>query len=200
MGVNEKAAFFDGIADKWDGWDDLDALAEKLAAGLAGFGVRPDEHILDVGCGTGNLTLALLKILSQPGRVTAVDISPAMIRTARGKIADSRAQFHVAGAGRLPFEDAVFDRVICFSVWPHLDDHAATVRELRRVLKTGGRLHVWHLIPRSKVNEIHASAGEAVRHDLLAPADDTAALLMDAGLSVAEIVDNQQRYLVTAVK
>jgi len=45
-------------------------------------GVNPDETVLDVGCGTGNLTGALLARLSATGRVIAVDISPRMIEVA----------------------------------------------------------------------------------------------------------------------
>lgn len=200
MGVTEKAAFFDGIADKWDGWDDLDVLAKKLAAGLVEFGVRPNEHILDVGCGTGNLTLALLKSLSPPGRVSAVDISPMMIETAKSKVKDPRVEFLVADVSLLPFENASFNRVFCFSVWPHFDDGAAAAREVRRVLKPGGLLHVWHLIPRSKVNEIHASASEAIHLDILRPAGEVAELLATSGFEATAIEDDDMHYLVTAVK
>jgi ubiquinone/menaquinone biosynthesis C-methylase UbiE len=81
---NAKARFFDGIADKWDGWDDLEVLGRRLAAGLEEMGVAPHETVLDVGCGTGNLTKALLARLGPNGRVIAADISPRMVEVARG--------------------------------------------------------------------------------------------------------------------
>jgi ubiquinone/menaquinone biosynthesis C-methylase UbiE len=200
MTDDPRTAFFDGIAEKWDGWEDLPALANKLAAGLDELGVGRDELVLDVGCGTGNLTRALLGRLSEDGRVVAVDISPRMIEVARRKVADARALWRAEDARDLSLPDGSCDRVICYSVWPHFEDPPAVAAELRRVLRPGGHLHVWHLIPRAKINEIHASAGEAVRGDVLLPVVETAALLERAGFEVEAAVDDEERYLITAKK
>jgi demethylmenaquinone methyltransferase/2-methoxy-6-polyprenyl-1,4-benzoquinol methylase len=198
MTSNSRTAFFDGIADKWDGWDDLDALARRMAAGFEQLGIAPDESVLDVGCGTGNLTRALLAHLSPAGRVAAVDISPRMLDLARAKISDPRVTWHLCDAVSLPFEDASRDRILCYSVWPHFDDPAAVARELRRVLRPGGSLHVWHLISRDKVNQIHAGAGPAVHEDVLPPATETAELLARLGFHIRTISEAADHYLVTA--
>ncbi len=131
--------------------------------------------------------------------MAAVDISPRMLEVARSKIADPRVTWHLADARSLPLADASCDRVVCYSVWPHFDDRHAVAVELRRVLRPGGSLHVWHLSGRERINEIHASAGEAVRHDLLGPVSETAAVLGAAGFSVHTAVEGPERYLVTAV-
>ena len=200
MPSNPKARYFDGIAGQWDGWHDLDTLAGELAAGLDALGVGADEVVLDVGCGTGNLTRALLRRLSPAGCVIAIDISPVMVATARGKIADARVTWEVADAAHIPLADGAVDRVICFSVWPHFDDPQRVARELFRVLRAGGRVHVWHLASRDTINAIHASAGDAIRGDILPPAADTARLLDAQGFRAAVIADDAQRYLVSAVK
>lgn len=200
MKANARAAFFDGIAEKWDGWEDLAALDRKLAAGLAEFGVGGDETVLDVGCGTGNLTRALLAKLSAAGRVVAVDISPRMIEVARRKVRDERVTWHVVDARCLPLADACCDRVICYSVWPHFDDRTTVATELCRVLRPGGCLHVWHLVPRERINQIHSSAGDPVHHDMLPPAEETAELLAGVGFQVTTAIETQEAYLVTAVK
>jgi ubiquinone/menaquinone biosynthesis C-methylase UbiE len=193
VNANPKAAYFDEIADQWDGWEDPGALSLKLDAGLEQLGVGADESVLDVGCGTGNLTRALLSRLSAGGRVVAVDISSRMIDVARAKVPDPRVTWHVADAQRLPLADGSCDRVICCSVWPHFDDREAVAAELGRVMRSGGFLHVWHLIPRARVNEIHASAGEAVRRE-------TARLLGTAGFEVLSAVETSDRYLVTVTR
>jgi demethylmenaquinone methyltransferase/2-methoxy-6-polyprenyl-1,4-benzoquinol methylase len=195
-----KVRFFDGIAEKWDGWEDLDGVAAKLSAGLDELGVGPGESVVDVGCGTGNLTKALLQKVSPGGRIVAVDFSPEMVSQAKAKVSDPQVEWHVTDVTDIPAEDESMDRVICFSVWPHFDDPAAAVRELRRLLGPSGKLHVWHLSSRATINEIHASAGEAVCDDVLGPAEETANLIEGLGFSIEEVVDDDVRYLVTATK
>ncbi len=195
-----KIAFFDGIADKWDGWEDLDSLPLKLKEALEELGLGPNESVVDVGCGTGNLTKAVLAKLSTKGHVTAVDFSPAMIAAAQKKISDPRVTWHAADVHHLPIADGAADRVICYSVWPHFDDPAVCARELIRILRPGGVLHVWHLASRETINEIHANAGDAVAPDVLHPAEETAALLSEEGMVIKEVIDDDRRYLVTAIK
>lgn len=200
MNNDAKAEYFDGIAEKWDGWEDLPSLAPKLAAGLKEMGIGPSETVLDVGCGTGNLTLDLLARLSPEGKVTAVDIAPRMIKEARRKIRDPRVEWHVADVRRMPIPDSSCDRATCFSVWPHIDDREAAAAELGRVLKPGGFLHVWHLSSRAKINEVHTSASGPIHHDVLQPAAKTAALLEKHGFRVTTAIDDEERYLVTAIR
>jgi ubiquinone/menaquinone biosynthesis C-methylase UbiE len=195
-----KAAYFDGIAGKWDGWEDLPSLSVKLAAGLAELGLGPSETVLDAGCGTGNLTREILAKLCPAGRVVAVDFAPRMIKRARRKVRDLRVRWHVADVGRLPIPDASCDRVLCFSLWPHIDDRDAVAAELGRVLRPGGHLHIWHLASRGKINEVHACAGGPIGHDLLPPAGETAALLSRHGFAVTAQVDDETGYLVSAVR
>jgi len=194
-----KAAYFDRIADKWDGWEDLPSIAAKLGAGLDELGISPDELVIDVGCGTGNLTLALLSRLSPAGRVVAVDISPRMVEEAGRKIRDPRVDWRVADVRRLPLPDSACDRAICLSVWPHIEDREAAAEELGRVLNPGGRLHIWHLSSRETITQIHASAGGPIQNDVLPPAAETAAILERHGFIATCVIDDASRYLVTAV-
>jgi ubiquinone/menaquinone biosynthesis C-methylase UbiE len=197
---NPRREYFDSIAEEWDGWMDLDRVNAELARGLDAFCIDQNETVLDIGCGTGNLTRALLGRLSDQGRVLAVDISPRMIKLARRKNADVRVSWLVADAARLSLPSATADRVICFSVWPHFPDPAGVARELHRVMVPGGRLHVWHIDSRETINRIHAGAGESVRGDILCPAAELTRLLQATGFSPETEVDDDNQYLVSSRK
>jgi hypothetical protein len=59
-------------------------------------------------------------------------------------------------------------------------------------------LHIWHLSPRAAINEIHTSAGEAVANDVLVPATEVAKLLEQHGFIPYKVIDDDERYLVSA--
>jgi len=198
MDNSGKIAFFDGIAQRWDGWEDLSEVRRKLTEGLLELGLTRDEVVLDVGCGTGNLTGALLELLSPSGRICAVDYSPKMVELAQKKFKDKRVTWYACDAMDLPIALGSLDRVVCFSVWPHFDDPEAVLQKFRGLLRPGGWLHVWHLASRQKINDIHANAGEAVAQDVLYPAKTVAVSIEQAGFLVTEVVDEESRYLVTA--
>jgi ubiquinone/menaquinone biosynthesis C-methylase UbiE len=200
--TDPRTAFFDAVADKWDGWQDLPKQEKALADALEAFGVRPDETIADIGCGTGTLTRVLLRRLGAAGRVVAVDFSQAMLDRARAKTADPRVAWLRAPAdGLAAVADGACDRVICYSAWPHFADPAAVVREFRRILKPGGAAHILHLISRDQVNHIHRHASNpAIHRDTLPPANELAALFTSLGFTVTDVRDDDAGFLVTAAK
>lgn len=200
MSDKERIEFFDGIADKWDGWIDLDKIRPVLLEGLKGFGVKEGETVVDLGCGTGNLTAVLLEILGAGGRVVSVDFSPKMIAAASAKINDDRVSWICAASDELPLSAADVDRIICYSAWPHISDPQKTARELLRVLKPGGSLCVWHTESRKTINEIHANASPAIKADVLIGAAALSSLLESAGFKVAIAKEDDRQYLVSAAK
>ena len=97
------------------------------------------RRILDAGCGSGPLSAALR---ARHAVVTGVDASAAMVDLARERLGED-ADLHVADLGApLPFADAAFDDVVASLVLHYLEDWAAPLAELRRVLRPGGRLLV----------------------------------------------------------
>jgi SAM-dependent methyltransferase len=110
----------------------LETLLDRLdaAAGLRG------RSVLDVGCGTGTLAIALARDFGCS--VVGVDASPEMVAVAEAKGA-SDVRFQVGVAEELPFAERSFERVLVRSVAHHLDRGRAFA-EARRVLAPGGRL------------------------------------------------------------
>jgi demethylmenaquinone methyltransferase/2-methoxy-6-polyprenyl-1,4-benzoquinol methylase len=196
----ETAGYFDQIADIWDSLQNIPALTEAIRRGLMRFRIAPDERVLDIGCGTGNSTSVLLSLLSDKARIDAVDISAAMIARAKAKVNDPRVFWHIPSVNNLPIEDNAADRALCYSVWPHIRDAATAIRELHRVLRPQGTIHIWHTISRAAVNAIHEKLPGPVRHDRLLPAMDVAELLTANGFEITETIDNDEQYLVCGVK
>jgi demethylmenaquinone methyltransferase / 2-methoxy-6-polyprenyl-1,4-benzoquinol methylase len=101
--------------------------------------VDADTHdtVLDVACGTGAVARELLR---QYGcRVVAVDQSAEMLAEARRRLG-ARVELRQARAERLPFDDAAFDGLTVTYLLRYVDDPVATMRELARVVRPGGRL------------------------------------------------------------
>ena len=105
-------------------------------------GIRPGQSVLDVGCGTGSLTLAARAAVGASGQVSGIDPSPEMIDVARKKATKARSavDFREGVIEAIPFPDASFDVVLSSLMLHHLphDLKRKGFEEIARVLKPGG--------------------------------------------------------------
>ncbi len=110
--------------------------------------IRPDQRVLEIGCGTGNLAI-LVKRLHPGVEVVGLDPDPKALARARRK-AEREAlpvQLDLGFAEELPYPDESFDRVLSAFMFHHLesDGKEKALHEVRRVLKPGGSLHLLDL-------------------------------------------------------
>ena len=116
--------------------------------------IAPGEIVLDVGCGTGAVAMAMRRRLGTSGRVYGIDPAPQMIAVARRKAKRARLaiDYQVAGVEALPFPDDTFDVVTSSLMMHHLpaDLQRTGLKEMYRVLKPGGRLLVVDFKPESE--------------------------------------------------
>lgn len=123
----------------------------RFEAVMSALDARPGDDVLEVGCGSGFYTRALVGL---DARVTATDLSPAYVEQAR-RLAPS-AEFRVEDAQRLSFEDESFDRVLLTEVVEHVPEPARAIAEAVRVLRPGGVLALSTPSRRSPMNAAYA--------------------------------------------
>lgn len=113
-------------------------LVEQMA-------LRPDMHVLDLGCGTGTLTI-MIKQLHPNVEVTGIDGDPAVLAIAAEKAAGAgvSVQWDSGLAHDLPYTAGRFDRIVSSLVMHHLNmpDKQRAFQEALRILRPGGELHI----------------------------------------------------------
>lgn len=134
---------FDRIAPIYDSMNrtmtaGLDRRWRRLAAGAV---VAPGDKVLDACCGTGDLAVAAR---AEGGTVIGLDFSDGMLERARRK--SSEIEWLQGDLLRLPFGDASFDAVTVGFGVRNVEDLDRALRELRRVLKPGGRLAILEIV------------------------------------------------------
>lgn len=121
--------------------------------------VRSGAAVLDVGCGTGTLTLMANAAAGECGRVYGIDASPEMIAVARQKAMQQKREvdFQTGLIEALPFSDGMFDVVLSSLMFHHLTPELRQrgLAEIYRVLKPGGRLTLVDMIrPRTRMQRM----------------------------------------------
>ena len=104
---------------------------------------QPGEAVLDVGCGAGFDCFVAARAVGPSGRVEGIDLTPEMVERAQRNLREAGVdgvRVQVGAAEKLPFADAAFDLVISNGALNLIPDKMGTMRELRRVLRPGGRL------------------------------------------------------------
>jgi ubiquinone/menaquinone biosynthesis C-methylase UbiE len=164
---------------------------------------RPGDRVLEIGCGTGSLLLAVKQ--AQPGaEVVGLDPDPAALAIARRKAERAGVPIRTdqGYADELPYADASFDRVLSSFMFHHLPRavKAAALREARRVLKPGGRFHMVDFGgPGSGRRGFIAHLVHADRHLKDNAEDHVLALMRGAGLADAQVLARRPSPLGSAV-
>lgn len=167
--------------------------ATKELIRLSGF--TSDMQILDVGCGVGG---SARRLAQHAGcRVTGVDLSDAFIDTARRLTQllgmQDRVSFHAASALELPFEDGRFDGAWSIQMGMNVEDKAAWLKELHRVVRPGGRV-VWYEVCANENAPVHFPVPWAQNsaHSFLVRPDAFRALIAAAGFDIEVWTDKTE--------
>jgi ubiquinone/menaquinone biosynthesis C-methylase UbiE len=161
--------------------------------------VQPGERVLDVACGTGIVARQVAMDVGQSGRVAALDLNPDMLRVARSMTqpAGPMIEWQKGNAESLPYPDHSFDLVVCQHGLQFFADKLAALREMRRVLASGGRValnvqqslgsnRVYDLLNQSLVR--HLGIPAVAESFSFGDAGALHAMMVDAGFQQAEVI------------
>jgi SAM-dependent methyltransferase len=140
--INEQATIWNGPAGHtWVALQEvLDRMFKPLEVLLAEE-AKAGANFLDIGCGTGAITLAVARNVGSTGHATGVDISEPMINAARTRAEREKvpATFIVSNAESYAFAPAVFDQIVSRFGVMFFDDPVAAFRNIRNASKPGAR-------------------------------------------------------------
>jgi demethylmenaquinone methyltransferase/2-methoxy-6-polyprenyl-1,4-benzoquinol methylase len=161
--------------------------------------LKPGDHVLDVGCGTGVLVPFILERITSSGTLYELDFAEKMIETNRRLHEEGNIRFILADAETVPLDDVSCDVVICFSCFPHFHDKEKTMTTLSRILKPSGIFAVSHFDSREGINKHHGSC-HALMHDHLPDEAAMWALIQKVDLSIDVFIDEPAFYSIIAKK
>lgn len=183
-------SFFDRCAPWWD--DDMIRNENIIDTILTGGGIQAGMDVLDVACGTGVLFPDYLK--RGVASITAIDISPEMVKIAQSKFPKIEV---ICGDVETTEFGRKFDAVMVYNAFPHFPDPAHLIAVLAELVKPGGKLSVAHSMSRATLTKHHERASQ-VSIELLE--EHELAALFEPWFDVDILLSNDQMYQVAGIR
>ena len=191
MNQQDVIAFFDRLAPGWD----ADMIRDDgiITTILDHAGICAGMDVLDVACGTGVLFPDYFQ--RNVGSLTAVDISPEMVKIARSKFPQVTV---LCGDVQTVDFGRQFDAIVVYNAFPHFPEPEALIATLSNLLKPGGTLTVAHGMSRAAIDRHHEGSASKVSVGLMH--EDALESLFTRHLTVTVKISNERMYQVTGKK
>lgn len=184
--------FFDKMASIWDETFAGNSLSLKAVIALSG--LRENDKVIDIACGTGVLFNDILAL--NPSCLWGIDLSDSMLKKASEKYSDRRV--HLWKGNFYDFSEKDFDIAFIYRAYPHFPDKKAFAKKLYSVLKPNGRFILAHSEGRDKINRRHAQ-GAAEISDILLPAETESGNFKDL-FSIDIVADTDYVYIISGTR
>ena len=188
---DELAATADPLAFKPEHEPRLERLRRRL-------GDLRGKRVFEPGCGAGPLTARLAGWVGPSGHVLALDACARMAERCEGSVAGhAHVRIRHGKAEETDLEAGAWDLILCFRLYPHLEDAATFLSRCRRWLAPGGELVIANLEGSRELNAMHACRA-GVRYDVMPSAGELKEQLQAAGWRVAEAIDAPDDFFLRA--
>ena len=193
MNKKEVIDFFNSHAAQWDAR--MIRNEEVIDRILSNARISEGKEILDVACGTGVLIPDYL--VRKVKSVTAIDISPEMVKIAKKKFEQDNVQIICGDVENTDF-DMKFDCIVVYNAFPHFGEQEKLIRILTALLKEGGTLTIAHGMSREQINHHHSGSAQKVSLDLI----DIEELVtyMEPELQIMVKISDDTMYQATGIK
>ena len=183
--------FFNNFAPQWDN----EHVAEKeiIDTVLDNGGIKENVDILDVACGTGVLFPYYLE--RKVKSITAVDLSPEMVKIAKSKF--PQADIICGDAENLTFPNQ-FDAIMIYNAFPHFPEPEKVIENLSKHLKSGGKISIAHGLSKKELDEVHMKSAGKVSNIL--PECEELAEMLKPYFNVDIMISNDKMYQVSGIK
>lgn len=186
---NDVIKFFDMYAADWDAQMVRDD--KIIGTILDNAGIRAGSRVLDVACGTGVLIPDYLARGVES--VTAIDISPDMVKIAQGKFNQPNVRI-MCGDVMVADIGGDYDAIVIYNAFPHFAEPEKLVEILSDKLKKGGRLTVAHGMSRERIDAHHKGAASKVSNGLMEA--EKLAEIFNRYINTIQIISDDKMYQV----
>ena len=183
--------FFNDLAPRWDN----EPIADKeiIDTILDNGGIKENIQVLDVACGTGVLFPFYLERIVKS--ITAIDLSPQMVKIAKNKF--PQADVICGDAENITFPHQ-FDAIMIYNAFPHFPNPKALIENLSKALKTNGKISIAHGMSKKELDDIHMKSAGKVSNIL--PECEELKKILEPYFNVDIMISNDKMYQVTGIK
>ncbi len=198
---DDKIQYFNNLSKTWDevvGNDDI--RIKKIKNIFEMIDIAPDATVMDVGCGTGVLFPIIEEYVIQQGTLIAVDTSDKMIEEAKERYKNfHNIQYVVSPIEDLELPLKSIDVILCFAVFPHIEDKVLALKKCYQLLRDNGSLYIFHLSDTKTLNQFHHNLNAPVNRDYMPHKEEIEGMLTEAGFIMKKYIDQPELNFIHAV-